>query len=143
MAPLALVRNYRDRMRETIEELSIYARSRNPDFVLVVRPGFELLRCDAREFILAEAKRPAGAIVPEDAIIQMDTPIRTFIQAIDGIALSNQFCGEGLPIPNLQRFQAMGVEMLSIEHCGTDAAAMRALEQSRDALMISHADADL
>ena len=142
MTPLALVPNYRDRMRETIEELSVYARGRDPSFILTARPGFELLRWDVREFILAEAKRPAGAMIPEDAITDMGEPIRTFIQAIDGVVLSNQFCGEGLPIPNLQRFQAMGVEMLSVEHCGSDSAAIQALEQSRSALMISHADSD-
>ncbi len=142
MTPLVLVPNYRDRMRETIEELSVYARGRDPSFILTARPGFELPRWDVREFILAEAKRPAGAMIPEDAIIDMGEPIRTFIQAIDGVVLSNQFCGEGLPLPNLQRFQAMGVEMLSIEHCGTDAAAVRAFEQSRSALMISHGDSD-
>ncbi len=81
-------------------------------------------------------------MIPEDAIVDMGSPMRRFIQAIDGIVLSNQFCGEGLPLPNLQRFQAMGVEMMSIEHCGSDAAAVSALEQSRAALMISHADAD-
>ncbi len=53
VTPLALVPNYRDRMRETIEELSVYARSRDPAFVLTARPGFELLRWDVREFILA------------------------------------------------------------------------------------------
>jgi cysteinyl-tRNA synthetase len=143
MIPLARVPNYRNRMREMIEELSTYARRRDPAFSIVVRPGFELLRWDEREFILAEAKRGPGADIPEDMVTPMGLPMRRFIQAIDGIVLSNQFCGEGLPLTSLQRFQALGVEMMSIEHCGNDSAAVRALRQSRDALMVSHADSDL
>ena len=142
MVPLALVPIYRNRMREIIEELSVYARSRDPNFALTIRPGFELLRWDQREFILAEAKRPPGMIIADDALVPQGLPMRRFIQAIDGIVLSNQFCGDGLPLPGLQRFQAMGVEIMSIEHCGNDTAAVRALEQSRSALMISHADSD-
>ena len=140
--PLAKVPNYRAQMREVIEELSNYARDRDPAFALVARPGFELLRWDQREFILAEAKRPPGMVLTEDAIVPLGLPMRRFIQAIDGIALNDQFCGKSIPLPSLQRFQAMGVAMMSIEHCGNDAAAFRALEQSQQALMFSHVDAD-
>ena len=140
--PLTQVPNYRDLMREMIEELSVYARQRNPDFVLLARPGFELLRWDAREFVLAEAKRPLDIVVPEDAIIDMGQPMRRFIQAIDGVVIDNQFCRKGLPLSNLQRFQSMGVKIMSIEHCGSDAAAVRALEQSLNSFIVSHADSD-
>lgn len=142
MVPLSRVPNYRNQMRDIIQELSDYARKRDPSFAIVARPGFELLRWDQREFILAEAKRPRNMMIPDDAIVPLGLPMRRFIQAIDGIALSNQFCGEGIPLPRLQRFQAMGVAMMSIEHCGTDAAAFGAVEQARESLMISHADAD-
>ncbi|NKB45682.1 MAG: hypothetical protein GKS03_15530 [Alphaproteobacteria bacterium] len=142
MVPLSRVPNYRNQMREIIQELSDYARKRDPSFAIVARPGFELLRWDQREFILAEAKRPQNMMIPEDAIVPLGLPMRRFIQAIDGIALSDQFCGEGIPLPRLQRFQAMGVAMLSIEHCGSDAAAFGALEQSQQNLIVSHADAD-
>lgn len=142
MIPLARLPEYRDLMREIIIELSDYARKRDPSFALVTRPGFELLRWDKREFFLAEAKRGPGMMISEDAITPMGLPMRRFMQAIDGIALSNQFCGEGRPLPELQRFQAMGVAMMSVEHCANDTAAIRALEQSQSALMISHADTD-
>ena len=81
-------------------------------------------------------------VLTEDAIVPLGLPMRRFIQAIDGIALNDQFCGKSIPLPSLQRFQAMGVAMMSIEHCGNDAAAFRALEQSQQALMFSHVDAD-
>lgn len=142
MIPLARLPEYRDLMREIVIELSDYARNRDPSFAMVIRPGFELLRWDKREFFLAEAKRGPGMMISEDAITPMGLPMQRFIQAIDGIALSNQFCGNGRPIPELQRFQAMGVAMMSVEHCTSDAAAVRALEQSQAALMISHADTD-
>lgn len=142
MVPLSRVPNYRNRIREIIEEFDDYARTRNQNFTIVARPGFELLRWDQREFILAEAKRPENMIVPEDAIVPLGLPMRRFIQAIDGVALNNQFCGEGLSIPKLQRFQAMGVAMMSVEHCGSDSAATKALEDSEKALIVSHADSD-
>lgn len=142
MIPLARLPEYRGLMREIVIELSDYARARDPSFALVVRPGFELLRWDKREFFLDEAKRGPGMIIAEDAITPMGLPMSRFMQAIDGIALSNQFCGNGRPLPELQRFQAMGVAMMSVEHCTSDAAAVRALEQSQAALMISHADTD-
>ena len=45
MTPLALVPNYRDRMRETIEELSVYARSRDPSFILTALILLSAYRC--------------------------------------------------------------------------------------------------
>lgn len=105
MVPLARVPNYRDLMREIVEEFSRYAQSRNPEFAIVVRPGFELLRWDQREVILSEAKRPNVATVPDDAMTPMGDPMRRYIQAIDGIALSNQFCGQGgVPLAALALF---------------------------------------
>ncbi len=143
MIPLSRVPNYRNRMREIIEELSDYAGTRNPSFAIVARPGVELLRWDQREFILAEAKRPENMVVPDDVIVPLGLPMRRFIRAIDGIALNNQFCGDkARKLPELQRFQAMGVEMMSVEHCGSDSAAVAALQQSQQALMVSHADSD-
>ncbi|MFL2770501.1 MAG: hypothetical protein ACJZ9F_05785 [Rhodospirillaceae bacterium] len=142
MLPLARVPNYRNLMREMVEELSAYARRRDTTFSVLVRPGFELLRWDQREFILAEAKLGPRADMPEDAVTPIGLPMRRFIQAIDGIVLSNQFCGEGIPVSNLQRFQSMGIDFMSIEHCGNSSSAMNALEQAKEALMISHADAD-
>lgn len=142
MIPLARLPEYRDLMREIVIELSNYARQRDPSFALVVRPGFELLRWDKREFFLAEAKRGPGMMISENAITPMGLPMQRFIQAIDGIALRNQFCGEGRPLSELQRFRTMGVAMMSVEHCGSDAAANRALEQAQAAMVVSHADAD-
>ena len=107
LIPLGPSPNYRNRMRDIVEELSDYARGRDPSFALIVRPGFELLRWDQHEFIFAEAKRPPGRVIADDAMVPLGLPMRRFIQAIDGIVLTNQFCGDGLPLPNLQRFQAM------------------------------------
>lgn len=142
MIPLARLPEYRALMREIVIELSDYARNRDPSFAFVARPGFELLRWDKREFFLAEAKRGPGMMISEDAITPMGLPMRRFMQAIDGIALSNQFCSEGRSLPELQRFQTMGVAMMSVEHCASDTAAIQALERSQSALMISHADTD-
>ena len=142
MLPLARVPNYRNLMREMVEELSAYARRRDTTFSVLVRPGFELLRWDQREFILAEAKLGPRVDIPEDAVTPIGLPMRRFIQAIDGIVLSNQFCGEGIPLSNLQRFQSMGLEFMSIEHCGDRSSASNALQQANEALIISHADTD-
>ena len=140
--PLSQVPNYRDRMREIIEELADYSATRNRNFAVLARPGFELLRWDQREFILAEAKRQENMMLPEDAITPLKEPMRRFIQAIDGIALNNQFCGDGRPNDELMIYQRMGVSLFSVEHCGTEAAAFGALEQSSATSIISHADAD-
>ncbi len=142
LIPLARVPNYRDLMREIVEEFSRYAQSRDPAFAIVVRPGFELLRWDQREVILSEAKRPNVATVPDDAMTPLGDPMRRYIQAIDGIAVSNQFCGQGgVPLAALARFRTMGVKAMSVEHCGSDAAAVQALERATAAGMPAHADA--
>ncbi|MEQ9109361.1 MAG: hypothetical protein RIF37_15135 [Rhodospirillaceae bacterium] len=142
MVPLSRVPNYRDRMREIIEELADYAATRNKNFAILARPGFELLRWDQREFILAEAKRQENMMLPEDAITPLKEPMRRFIQAIDGIALNDQFCGEGRSTDELMIYKRMGVSLFSVEHCGTEAAAFGALEQSSVVGIVSHADAD-
>ena len=142
MVPLSRVPNYRDLMREIIQELSQYADSRDPSFVVVARPGFELLRWDQREVILAEAKRPNVATMPDDAMTPLGEPMRRYIQANDGIALSNQFCGQGRPMARLARFIDMGVKVMSVEHCGSDAAAVSVLDRAAESGIVSHADGD-
>jgi hypothetical protein len=143
LIPLARVPNYRDLMREIVEEFSRYAQTRDPSFAIVVRPGFELLRWDQREVILSEAKRPNVANVPDDAMTPLGDPMRRYIQAIDAIALSNQFYGAGgVPLAALARFMDMGVKAMSVEHCGSDAAAVQALERAAAAGMPAHADAE-
>ena len=90
--PLDQIPNYRGMMRDIVEEMSKYARSRDPKFQVIVRPGFDLLNYSQREYDLAEIKRDPTKIIAVETIRQVGTPMRRYMQAIDGFVLDGQYC---------------------------------------------------
>ena len=79
MVPLSRAPNYRNQMRDIIQEPSDNAQERNPSFAIVARPEFELLRLDQSESILAKAKRPRNMMIQEDAIVPRGLTVLRFI----------------------------------------------------------------
>lgn len=139
--PLQEIPGYRQFMRDIIEELSDYARKRDPKFVVVTRPGFDLLTWSRREYDLAEIKRDPLARIPSDAIVPVGTPIRRYIQSIDGFILNGQFCAPlRVPGADLQAMLRQGLKGMSIEHCRTPDLATAALRASVRMNMVSHID---
>ncbi len=141
--PLQEIPNYRASMREMVEDLATYAEKRDPNFIVVTRPGFDLLSWSRREFDLAEIKRDPFAKIPQDSIVQVGTPMRRYIQSIDGFMLNGQFCAPlRVPAADLQVMLKQGLKALTIEHCGTPDQASAALQTAVRMGVVSHIDLD-
>jgi cysteinyl-tRNA synthetase, unknown class len=141
--PLQQIPNYRAQMREMVEELADYADKRDPNFTIVTRPGFDLLTWSRREFDLAEIKRDPMAKIPQDAILQIGTPIRRYIQSIDAFLLNGQFCAPlRVPAADLAAMLGQGLKALTIEHCRTPEMATAALQAAVRMGIVSHIDLD-
>lgn len=139
--PLQEIPNYRSHMRDIVEELALYADKRDPSFIIVTRPGFDLLTWSRREFDLTEIKRDPLIPIPSDAIVPVGTPMRRYIQNIDGFILNGQFCAPlRVPGQDLQTMLRQGLKGMSIEHCRTPDMASAALQTSVRMDMISHID---
>lgn len=141
--PLQEIPNYRAFMREIIEDLALYAEKRDPTFIVVTRPGFDLLTWSRREFELAEIKRDPLARIPQDAIVQAGTPMRRYIQSIDGFILNGQFCAPlRVPGTDLQDMLKQGLKGMTIEHCKSPDQATAALQTAVKMGVVSHIDLD-
>lgn len=141
--PLQQIPNYRALMREIIEDLADYAEKRDPNFIIVTRPGFDLLAWSRREFDLAEIKRDPTAKLPQDAIMQVGTPMRRYIQSIDAFLLNGQFCAPlRVPGADLQAMLTQGLKGMTIEHCRTPEMATAALQAAIRMGVVSHIDLD-
>lgn len=141
--PLQEIPNYRALMREMVEDLATYAEKRDPNFVVVTRPGFDLLTWSRREFDLAEIKRDPLAKIPQDAIVQAGTPMRRYIQSIDGFILNGQFCAPlRVPGADLQAMLKQGLKGMTIEHCRAPDQATAALQTATRMGVVSHIDLD-
>lgn len=141
--PLQEIPNYRQAMREMVEDLAVYAEKRDPNFAIVTRPGFDLLTWSRREYDLAEIKRDPMAKVPTDAILQVGTPIRRYIQSIDAFLLNGQFCAPlRVPGSDLQAMLKQGLKAMTVEHCRTPEMATAALQTAVRMGVVSHIDLD-
>ncbi|HCX14765.1 MAG TPA: hypothetical protein DGZ24_05565 [Rhodospirillaceae bacterium] len=141
--PLDEIPNYRGYMRDIVEELAIYAQRRDPNFIVVTRPGFDLLNWSQREYDLAEVKRDPDIRINPDAITPANMPMRRYIQAIDGIVLNGQFCAPlRVPQSEVSGMLNMGLQALSIEHCHSAETAKAGLDAAINANVISHIDLD-
>jgi cysteinyl-tRNA synthetase len=141
--PLQSIPNYRDFMRTMIEDLSIYAHGRNPKFVMVTRPGFDLTSWSRREFDLDEIKRDRNAKISPDAIVPVGTPMRRYLQRIDGVLLNGQFCAPlRVPRADVTAMMKQGVKMLSVDHCDDAASASAGLQAAVRMGVVAHMDLD-
>ncbi len=141
--PLQEIPNHREHMRTMIEDLSIYAHGRNPKFVVVTEPGFDLTGWSRREFDLEEIKRDRTAKIAPDAIVPVGAPMRRYLQRIDGVLLNGQFCAPlRVPRVDLAAMMKQGVKMLSVDHCADAAQGSAALQAAIRMGVVAHIDLD-
>lgn len=141
--PLTSIPNYREYMRTMVEDLSIYAHGRNPKFVVVTEPGFDLTGWSRREFDLEEIKRDRNAKISPDAIVPVGAPMRRYLQRIDGLLLNGQFCAPlRVPRADLMAMMKQGVKMLSVDHCADAAQGTAALQAAIRMGVVAHIDLD-
>lgn len=78
--------NHREMMRDILIELSAYAKSRDPNFVVLTRNGIELLTRQEREARWEEL-RAADDVPRERGVVH-----RRFMRAVDGLVLQELYC---------------------------------------------------
>lgn len=89
--PIESVPNHREMWRSVIIELGRYAKSRKPDFVVLVRNGSELVVKGEREAEWDEVQDPDGRLFEKRH--PLGQPFRPYVNAIDGLVLDNLYCG--------------------------------------------------
>ncbi|TAK99734.1 MAG: alpha-1,4-polygalactosaminidase [Rhodospirillaceae bacterium] len=128
-------------MRDIVQELSLYARGRDPKFIVLAHPGFDLLYWSQREYDLEDAKRDPTKVVPPETIRPVGMPMRRYIQGLDGFVLDGQFCSPlRVPRADLAEARDEGLKAASLDHCKSDAAVAAALQAGADAKIITFAD---
>ncbi len=141
--PITQIPNYRAMMRDMVQELSRYARGRNPKFVVLARPGFDLLTWSTREYDLAELQRDPTKVVPLETIRQINTPMTRYAQALDGFVLNGHFCSPlRVPHVDLEAARNEGLRALSFDKCPDESAVRSALQNAARTGIITYATTD-
>ncbi len=141
--PLDQIPNYREIMRGIVTDLATYAHARDQKFIVTTRGGFDMLAWSQREYELAEVKRDPLAKEPADTILRVGTPLRLYIQGLNGLVLNGQFCAPlRVPHDDLDDMKKLGLKFLSIDHCKDAAGAQSALQASIKTSVVSHTDID-
>ena len=89
--PLEQIPNHRQYMRDIVIELSVYAKKRNPKFVVLARNAPELLIKEHREEQWEIARDPDGA--DSGKFTPLGSVNRPYFKALDGMLLDGAFCG--------------------------------------------------
>jgi endo-alpha-1,4-polygalactosaminidase (GH114 family) len=89
--PLQTIPNFREVWRGVVVELAAYAKKRNPNFVVMIRGGVELMVKGEREAQWDEARDPAGAMYEKR--LPLGWVFRPYLKAIDGMIFDGLYCG--------------------------------------------------
>jgi hypothetical protein len=141
-----LVPDVRAELRAIVQELSRYARTRQPGFAILARGGAPLAFRTRRAAVL-EAARAAraghGELEPDSPAAGIGEPASGFLAAIDGFVIDGQFCGEP-PVSDedMVRLADLNMVLASIDHCASPDIADEARRRARTAGVLIHADTD-
>lgn len=131
----AYIPNYRELMRDIVTAFGQYVQDNRPDFKIVTDSGFSLLTRGEWENDLDDLHRAemAGAQTDDERFllklfspehpVPVGTPIRRYIQAINGLLLTNQICGDAkgkLSPENMAIVKEYGLSLIGVEHCATN-----------------------
>lgn len=140
VAPKHIV-NYRDEMRNNIIAMSQYAKSKNPDFQVLVHGGEELLNKSLWEYHLEgynEARQKElnaddpSFLFKYKKLNTGQEPIvgpkeNAYLKSIDGIVLNNHFCA---PRPMNPTIPEKNIPLVSIDRCESGEAYDNAIEKA-------------
>jgi cysteinyl-tRNA synthetase, unknown class len=143
--PLTQIPNYRDEMRKIVEELSTFARGRDPNFTLITFGGTDLFSWSQREYDLAELKRPEGLKAAQVADMELPVgfPMRRYQQRVDGFILNGFFCAPvRVPLADVEMMRNQRLKALSVDHCEPN-RAQAMFDQARRDGIVAHIDTDM
>ena len=132
------IMNYRKDMRDLITSLSLYGKSRNPDFQILVHEGQYLLDKSLWEYHLSSYNkiRKSSKPIDDDSFLSFDIPetdedtpavVDRYIKQIDGIVVNNHYC-QRKPITSI--ITNLQIPVISIEECPNDNELDNAIEAS-------------
>ncbi|WP_142848291.1 hypothetical protein [Telmatospirillum sp. J64-1] len=143
------VPNFRRSMRAIVGEISSYAKTRDPNFLVLVRDGLELAQRSDREVQLDEflAEGRDDVIIPSQGTLE-----RVYLRAVDGFVLDGTFCGRDEwdratsagdtedTLALAQTVRREGPRMLTVEHCGKADLRSNAHRRAASANMLAYAE---
>lgn len=132
------IMNYRKDMRDLVTILSLYGKSRNHDFQVLVHEGQYLLDKSLWEYHLKSYNKIRKSsdyiddfyfLSTEDPVTEDDIPavVDRYIKQIDGIVVNNHYCQQA-PLSGI--ITDLQIPVISIEECSNDHALDKAIEES-------------
>jgi cysteinyl-tRNA synthetase len=97
--PVERIPNHREAWRNVIIELATYAKTRNRDFVVLVRGGPELVVKGEREALWEDLRDPSGRNFEKR--LPLRSALRPYIKTLDGMVVDGLYCGPdalGMPL---------------------------------------------
>lgn len=140
--PPLVIPDFRNAMRDMIVSLGEYAHTRDSHFIVLVRQGLGSLMKSEREAKIERMtlEQDTGPVppTPEPA----GTFNRRLVQSLDGVVVDGQFCTEE-PTASpgfIAALHDIGLNILTIDHCGTSDAAEKALRTAQTQRIVAHTD---
>lgn len=122
--PLAAGRNYKQLMRDVVMPLAAYARQRNPNFIVLLRGGSELL-------FTAEAEAPtADQPMRSPARHRLDPAM---LKNLDAVILDGQHCGPAngtADAASRRSLTGAGMRILLVERCANPTSRATAIDKA-------------
>ncbi len=150
------VPDYRAIMRDMVEQIAVYAHGRNNHFAVVMRGGLGLMIKSERDDRIEQINSPPSSSVESKAALKVaqenGSKIKeklaigeeqhNFLQVLDGAMMDGQFCGNHVTASPgyIRMMQNLGMVVISVDHCGSEAAATRAWQLGKANNILSHAD---
>ena len=139
--PPKTILNYREALRNNINELASFAKKRNKDFIIIVHEGEELLYKSDWEYQLESYNlaRKKGINVEDQTFLrnlkssspdlapEVGTTPRYYLKNIQALAINNAFCEEHKPINKAIQDQ---IRIISIDKCENSDAYDEAIQEA-------------
>ncbi|MDA8230468.1 MAG: hypothetical protein M0006_03930 [Magnetospirillum sp.] len=89
--PIEQIPNHRELWRQVLIELGTYAKTRNPNFIVLARDGVELVVKGRREVAWEQARDPDGRTFEKR--LPLGSIFRPYVKILDGIVIDGLYCG--------------------------------------------------
>ena len=148
--------DFRAIVRDMVEQIATYGHGRNNHFAVVLRGGFGLMIKSERDDKVDQLNNPPTASSAAKAAIKqamengskiqdklaLGEEEHSFLQSLDGAIMDGQYCGNHVTASPgyIRMMQNLGMVVISVDHCGSEAAATKAWQTGRANGILPHAD---
>lgn len=142
--PVNTVPDYRGMLRDMVIQVAAYGHGRVPGFSVVIRGGLGLMLKSERDAKVEAINNPPNRNNPNPPpTLPVGAQEREFLRALDGAILDGQYCShQATASPGyINMMENLGMVVISVDHCGTQAAAITAWKNGRGNGVLPHVDA--